>query len=240
MFGFINRTARPRNSIRRDRRGLASINRFFAIRRRGLQFRAIARDSGIEPERPGQPRGSTERVPAPGPHVAAADRLPPRHRKRSAHRRARSAGVSRHRSRGRRQGRGQRCGWTCTTPTGNAIYLTAWCSMASSSPLDDGTIVPPDGFQPITAGPKWNQEVVPATRSERPHAPRMAGICSYIGDRPMGAARALPWIAPALPPAAGLLNARIGAAHALGTMAKISRRDIATCQSRPHHRDRRE
>ena len=44
----------------------------------------------------------------------------------------------------------------------------------------------------------------------------------YIGDRPMGAARALPWIAPALPPAAGLLNARTGAAHAIGTMAKVA------------------
>ena len=44
----------------------------------------------------------------------------------------------------------------------------------------------------------------------------------YIGDRPLGAARALPWIAPALPPAAGLLNARTGAAHAIGTMAKVA------------------
>ena len=26
--------------------------------------------------------------------------------------------------------------------------------------LDDGTIVPPDGFEPIMAGPKWNREVV--------------------------------------------------------------------------------
>ena len=50
---------------------------------------------------------------------------------------------------------------------------------------------------------------------------------SYIGDRPMGAARALPWIAPALPPAAGLLNARTGAAHAIGTMAKVASRGIA-------------
>ena len=26
--------------------------------------------------------------------------------------------------------------------------------------LDDGTIVPPDGFEPITSGPKWNKTVV--------------------------------------------------------------------------------
>ena len=26
--------------------------------------------------------------------------------------------------------------------------------------LDDGTIIPPDGFEPIMAGPKWNREVV--------------------------------------------------------------------------------
>ena len=86
--------------------------------------------------------------------------------------------------------------------------------------LDDGTIVPPDGFEPIMAGPKWNREVVGYKIGTGSRA-RMAGL-RYIGDRPMGASRALPWIAPALPPAAGLLNARIGAAHALGTMAKIA------------------
>ena len=86
--------------------------------------------------------------------------------------------------------------------------------------LDDGTIVPPDGFEPILAGPKWNREVVGYKIGTGSRA-RTAGL-RYVGDRPMGASRALPWIAPALPPAAGLLNARIGAAHALGTMAKIA------------------
>ena len=50
---------------------------------------------------------------------------------------------------------------------------------------------------------------------------RMSGL-RYIGDRPMGATRALPWIAQALPSAAGLLNARTGAGHAIGTMAKVA------------------
>ena len=54
----------------------------------------------------------------------------------------------------------------------------------------------------------------------------MAGL-RYVGDRPMGASRALPWIAPALPPAAGLLNARIGAAHALGSHGADRQRRIA-------------
>ena len=86
--------------------------------------------------------------------------------------------------------------------------------------LDDGTIVPPDGFEPIMAGPKWNREVVGYKIGTGSRA-RAAGL-RYVGDRPMGASRALPWIAPALPPAAGLLNARTGAAHALGVMAKIA------------------
>ena len=86
--------------------------------------------------------------------------------------------------------------------------------------LEDGTIVPPDGFTPTLAGPKWNREVVGYKIGTGSRA-RGAGL-RYVGDRPMGASRALPWIAPALPAAAGLLNARIGAAHALGTMAKIA------------------
>ena len=86
--------------------------------------------------------------------------------------------------------------------------------------LDDDTVIPPDGFSPIMAGPKWNRVVVGYKIGTGSRA-RMAGL-RYIGDRPMGAARALPWIAPALPPAAGLLNARTGAAHAIGTMAKIA------------------
>ena len=86
--------------------------------------------------------------------------------------------------------------------------------------LDDETIIPPDGFTPITAGPAWMQEVVGYKIGSAARA-RMAGL-RYVGDRPMGSARALPWVAPALPGAAGLLNARTGAAHAIGTMAKVA------------------
>ena len=86
--------------------------------------------------------------------------------------------------------------------------------------LDDGTVVPPDGFEPISAGPKWLREIVGYKIGTAARA-RMSGV-RYVGSRPMGAARALPWIAPALPSAAGLLNARTGAGHALGTMAKIA------------------
>ena len=86
--------------------------------------------------------------------------------------------------------------------------------------MADGTIIPPDGFEPLTAGPKWMQTVT-GFKIGTASRGRMSGL-TYIGDRPMGAARALPWIAQALPPAAGLLNARTGAAHALGTMAKVA------------------
>ena len=86
--------------------------------------------------------------------------------------------------------------------------------------LDGGEIIPPDGFEPMMAGPKWNRQVV-GYKVGQSSRPRMAGL-RYVGDRPMGAARALPWVAPALPSAAGLLNARTGAGHAIGTMAKIS------------------
>ena len=86
--------------------------------------------------------------------------------------------------------------------------------------LADGTIVPPDGFTPIQAGPKWNRVVVGYKIGTSARA-RMAGL-RYVGDRPMGAARALPWVAPALPAASGLLNARTGAGTALGVMSKIA------------------
>ena len=71
------------------------------------------------------------------------------------------------------------------------------------------------------AGPKWNRVVNGYKIGMGSPSARMAGL-RYVGDRPMGASRALPWIAPALPPAAGLLNARTGAAHALGVMARIA------------------
>ena len=86
--------------------------------------------------------------------------------------------------------------------------------------LDTGETVPPDAFEPILSGPKWNQHVS-GYRIGKSSRARSSGV-QYIGDRPMGAARALPWLAPALPSAAALLNARTGAGHAIGTMAKIA------------------
>ena len=86
--------------------------------------------------------------------------------------------------------------------------------------LDDSTVVPPDAFTPILSGPKWNREVAGYKIGTASRA-RHAGL-RYVGDRPMGASRALSWIAPALPSAAGLLSARTGAAHAIGVMAKIA------------------
>ncbi len=86
--------------------------------------------------------------------------------------------------------------------------------------LETGEVVPPDGFEPIMAGAKWNPTVT-GYRVGKSSRARMVGV-RHVGDRPMGAARALPWLAPALPPAAGLLNARTGAGHALGIMAKIA------------------
>ena len=103
--------------------------------------------------------------------------------------------------------------------------------------LDDDTVIPPDGFEPIMAGPKWNREVIGYKIGMSPSA-RMAGL-RYVGDRPMGASRALPWIAPALPPAAGLLNARTGAAHALGSHGEDSQRHLERELARPDHRERR-
>ena len=86
--------------------------------------------------------------------------------------------------------------------------------------LEDGTIIPPDGFEPMLSGPKWNQTVT-GYKVGKASRPRMTGL-RYVGDRPMGAARALPWIAQALPSAAGLLNARTAAGHGLGSLAKIA------------------
>ena len=42
----------------------------------------------------------------------------------------------------------------------SAIYSTAWSLDGEFLILEDGTIVPPDGFEPLTAGPKWNMAVV--------------------------------------------------------------------------------
>ena len=56
--------------------------------------------------------------------------------------------------------------------------------MAEFLELEDGTIIPPDGFEPIMAGPKWNREVIGYKIGMSPSA-RMAHL-RYVGDRPMG------------------------------------------------------
>ena len=86
--------------------------------------------------------------------------------------------------------------------------------------LDDGQIVPPDGFEPVCAGPEWMPEVT-GYRIGRSASVRRTGF-RYIGDRPAGMSRALPWIATALPTAAALLNIRTAAGHGLGAMAKVA------------------
>ena len=86
--------------------------------------------------------------------------------------------------------------------------------------LDDGTTVPCDGFEPVLVGPEWMQRVT-GYKIGRSSSSRSEGLF-YLGDRRDGEARAVPWIGPALPFAAGLLNTRISAAHGLGALAKIA------------------
>ena len=100
--------------------------------------------------------------------------------------------------------------------------------------LDDGTIVPPDGFEPIMAGPKWNREVVGYKIGTASRA-RTAGL-RYVGDRPMGASRALPWIAPALPPAAGLLERPDRGRRTRSAPWRRSPASSSNAQPRPDHR----
>ena len=53
--------------------------------------------------------------------------------------------------------------------------------------LDGGEIIPPDGFEPMMAGPKWNRVVI-GYKVGQSSRPRMAGL-RYVGDRPMGASQ---------------------------------------------------
>ena len=85
--------------------------------------------------------------------------------------------------------------------------------------LDDGTI-PADGYEPQLVGPEWMQRVV-GYKIGRSSTARSEGLF-YLGDRRDGDARAVPWIGPALPFAAALLNIRISAGHGLGALAKIA------------------
>ena len=86
--------------------------------------------------------------------------------------------------------------------------------------LDDGQVVPADGFEPVMAGPDWAREVVGSRIGKSPST-RSSGLM-YLGDRREGDTRAVPWIGPALPFAAALLNIRIAAGHGLGALAKVA------------------
>ena len=86
--------------------------------------------------------------------------------------------------------------------------------------LDDGTTVPADGYEPVTAGPDWNPEVVGYRIGKSPSS-RNSGLY-YLGDRREGDSRAVPWVGPALPFAAALLNIRVAAGHGLGALAKVA------------------
>ena len=86
--------------------------------------------------------------------------------------------------------------------------------------LDDGTTVPADGYEPQVAGPDWMQRVT-GYKIGRSSTARSEGLF-YLGDRREGDARAVPWIGPALPFAAALLNIRIAAGHGLGALAKLA------------------
>ena len=86
--------------------------------------------------------------------------------------------------------------------------------------LDDGQIVPADGFEPMLSGPDWMPEIR-GYRIGKSATARNVGLL-YLGDRRHGDSRALPWIGPALPFAAAMTNIRISAGHGLGALAKIA------------------
>ena len=86
--------------------------------------------------------------------------------------------------------------------------------------LDDGHIVPADGFEPAMTGPDWMREVI-GYKIGRSASVRRLGLL-YIGDRRAGESRALPWQGPALPFAAALANIRISAGHGLGALSKVA------------------
>ena len=86
--------------------------------------------------------------------------------------------------------------------------------------LDGGQIVPADGYEPQMTGPGWAKEVT-GYKIGKSSSVRSAATF-YLGDRRMGDARALPWIAVALPCASALLTIRVSAAHGLGALSKIA------------------
>ena len=86
--------------------------------------------------------------------------------------------------------------------------------------LDDGMVVPADGYQPQMSGPGWNKDVT-GYKVGQSASVRRAGVF-YLGDRRMGDHRAVPWIGPSLPFASALLTIRVAAGHGLAAMAKVT------------------
>ena len=86
--------------------------------------------------------------------------------------------------------------------------------------MPDGEPIPADGFEAVTAGPEWNKKVTGFMVGKGTRV-RNKGVW-YIGDVEPGQTRAAPWQAGALPSAAALVNARVGAGHAIGTTARWS------------------
>ncbi len=85
--------------------------------------------------------------------------------------------------------------------------------------LANGDIIPADAYEPVTAGPDWRPRVT-GYKIGQASTVRRTGF-HYLGDRPAGHVRAMGWIHPAMPYAAGLQNIRVAAAHGLGALAKI-------------------
>lgn len=85
--------------------------------------------------------------------------------------------------------------------------------------IHDGETIPADGYEPQMAGPDWMRRV---TGYKIGMSSSARSDVAYLGDRREGDARAVPWIGPALPFAAALINIRIAAGHGLGALAKIA------------------
>ena len=87
--------------------------------------------------------------------------------------------------------------------------------------LDDGTTVPADGFEPMLAGPDWNQRVT-GYKIGRSSTARSEGLY-YLGDRREGDARGGPMDRPGaalrLPRSS---TSESAAGHGLGALAKIA------------------
>ena len=86
--------------------------------------------------------------------------------------------------------------------------------------LDDGQVIPADGFEPALSGPEWARTVSGYKIGKSPTVRR--GGFLYVGDRRHGEARALPWTAHALPYAAAVAGSRISAGHGIAALARLA------------------